>query len=144
MPRVKKQIEVVNIEDDEDYITARTKLDKHEDKIEDKIEDKVEDKLPCPDCGRLVSKKTLRYTHKYQCPSKSLQNIKQRKVEQPSAKDPLISKPTATEMSTVGNVVANDGSAAVGSEAPNIAPFRGDVMQSRRAPIRRYEHINLF
>ena len=81
MPRVKKQIQVVNIEDDEDYITARTKLDKHEDKIEDKIEDKVEDKLPCrqqvanmearlpcPDCGRLVSKKTLRYTHKYQCP----------------------------------------------------------------------------
>ena len=31
---------------------------------------KAADKLPCPDCGRLLSKKTLTYSHKYHCKSK--------------------------------------------------------------------------
>ena len=177
MPRMnKKQLEVVNVEDDEDYITARNVLsdakpedkpvinvqntppeekpeeqpeinvqntppeekteekteDKPEDILENKPEDKpedkpaqqkyddktVEDRIACPDCGRLVSKKTLRYTHKYQCPGKTQQNIKKQKVEQPPAKEPPISE--------------------------QATPTKPTLMQSRRAPQRRYEHINLF
>ncbi len=34
------------------------------------VEDKKQEKVPCPDCGKMVSAKTLKYTHKNMCRNK--------------------------------------------------------------------------
>ncbi len=34
------------------------------------VEDKKQEKVPCPDCGKMVSAKTLKYTHKNTCRNK--------------------------------------------------------------------------
>lgn len=117
----KKQIEVVNLEDEkeeeeEDYIAARKALDNDikstedkttEDQIEDKIEEdippvvntlvkKPDEKTPCPDCGKLVSKKTLRYTHKYQCSAKTQQHTPIKEAS-PIISEVVPTKPTITQ-----------------------------------------------
>ena len=97
--------------------------EKADDKQEDRQDDKQDDRLPCPDCGRLLSKKTLRYTHKYQCPNKP-QTLKQA----PNTREPTASTKEPT--------------ASTSTKEP--APSKPTLMQSRRAPIQRYEHIKLF
>ena len=36
----------------------------------------ISDKVNCPDCGKLITKKTLAYTHKLQCKKTNLINYK--------------------------------------------------------------------
>ena len=72
-----------------------------------------EAKVSCPDCGRSVSKKTLRYTHKYQCTG--------RRENANVTREPSPEAPTA--------------------------PTRPVVMRSvfgRKAPSARYEHLQFF
>ena len=41
-----------------------------EEKVAESVEGTKQEKVPCPDCGKMVSAKTLKYTHKNTCKSK--------------------------------------------------------------------------
>lgn len=83
MPKIKKTLEVIDINNEDDnYEEVRNKISnikeeeiKEEEIKEDKIKKVINKALnvPCPDCGKLVSKKTLKYTHKYQCVARNKQ-----------------------------------------------------------------------
>lgn len=138
MPKIKKELEVVNVDDEDNYNSIREQIsntnnavidtnadDKPSDdnKAEDKPsgdDNKAEDdnisykatqkKTLCPDCGKLLSMKTLKYTHKYQC---THNNRKKEELHQPPPKPQLLNK----------------------NEAPSYI---------RKPPVKRYDHINLF
>ena len=176
MPRIKRQIDVVDVEDAEDYLSARRALEKtagaddvsevpseptpkavvveaqpeaqpkvqapvveekeddHEVIIGNSVADEVVEvkptpkrvprkkvekvapppeppapppapsrsdaKVSCPDCGRSVSKKTLRYTHKYQCTGRQSVSMREPSPEATPApakpvmmKSPFLRKP---------------------------------------------------
>lgn len=156
----KKQIEVVNLEDEkeeeeEDYIAARKALDNDiktaEDKIEEnktaevKIEEditpvvntpvkKPDEKTQCPDCGKLVSKKTLRYTHKYQCSAKTQQHT-------PIKEAPQIKETTPKEL--LSHALRGETTPIISEVVPTKPTITQTPYFSRPRP-QRYEHIKLF
>ena len=79
-----------------------------------------DNKVSCPDCGRSVSIKTLRYTHKYQCPVRyTRQTTQSVGMREPS--------PETTR--------------------GNPAPAKPVMMKSpflRKPPESRYEHLQFF
>ena len=116
------------IEDKIDKIEDKPIEDKPIEIPEDEIEDEIEEIIPeikkikpnydkthCPDCGRLVSQKTLRYTHKYQCPNKA---------------HPAPIKEEKPQIIKTGTQVHS--------------PAKPTIMQSPYSLRQRYEHINLF
>ena len=86
--------------------------------------DRTEDRVECPDCKKIVSKKTLRYTHKYQCPARVKPEPTTIETEDPPA--PIRTKRTRENVA---------------------APATPTIMQTtymRKPSVQRYEHINLF
>ena len=148
MPKIKKELEVINVDEEDNYNNIREQIsntiddkinndnqpdDKPTDdnqtddnKAEDVIKDNPDhdniyhkdtpDKSQCPDCGRLLSKKTLKYTHKYQC-TRINKKEKAEELHQPPPKPQIPSK----------------------NEERGQTPS-----YIRKPPVKRYEHINLF
>ena len=161
MPNIKKELEVINVDEEDNYNNIRQQISNTiDDKInndnqpddkptddkqtdDNKAEDVIKDipdhdntyhkdtpdksqcrqvvanmapKMPCPDCGRLLSKKTLTYTHKYQC-TRINKKEKGEELDHPPPKPQIPSK----------------------NEERGQTPS-----YIRKPPVKRYEHINLF
>jgi hypothetical protein len=59
-------------DDEIDYNTARNNAAKSEENpTQEESKIVISKKVPCGDCGKLVSEKTLKYTHKNLCKSKT-------------------------------------------------------------------------
>jgi len=140
-PKSDKEIEVTDVAEEENYAATRKSAEKEENTeqqpqtethIEPPLEAppqkarKVEDgKLPCPDCGRLLSKKTLNYSHKYQCRGKKnmieIEDVQDDKSESPKE------RPTTRDIK---------------QDKPSQP--KAPVTNTRRPPVRRYDHISIF
>jgi len=156
-PKSDKEIEVTDVAEEENYTATRKSADKEQQpetvaqgaKVIDKKTEppqpenhieppvvaqpqkvrKVEDgKLLCPDCGRLLSKKTLNYSHKYQC--KGQKSI----IEIEDVKD---------DKRGVANQ-EEEGSPKLTVRNHKPSQPKAPVTNTRRPPVRRYDHINIF
>lgn len=142
-------MEVISVAAEEDYAATRNSVNKKQPKeniadVDAEATDQPSvmpppqqkhehagEKLPCPDGGRLLSKKTLNYTHTAQCKHK--RNLKEHNIE---LEDLNVSEEEAPEEhhKTEPSVLTHKASQGKTNLTRTL----------RRQPVRRYDHIKIF